>query len=356
MTQPKPEGGRTGKAIVIALLLLLLVIAVALAYTRRQQAPSASRPAQAEGKAVATAEAPAIVFVDTLAGRLGVALRPSGEAQPAAIYQTQAMTSDLRVPDDFGIFPSADGKYLLVWESEAEQDRTKWTLLLLPNGEEISSGETQGPPRILPHWQKEGTLGLVGNAAMGIVDPEFLTRWMHLDHAFRLPKPVPEAGLSKALLAYADRYLETSDPAFSRLLKSPSSQTGLAGYLATHGRPPDQYLLLRGTGLPSDGVLRTQGAPGGNPEVTFTPDRKRFALATEGHLAAFEAGTQKQLWALTDAQGSSAQCSDLRWSPDGRFLSFTSREGDASTILIIDSASWEKVLELPQAANAFVLP
>ena len=356
MTHRQPEGGRTGKAIVIALLLLLLVIAVALAYTRRQHAPSASRPAQAEGKTVATAEAPAIVFVDTLAGRLSVALRPSGEAQPSAIYQTQAMAADLRLPDDFGILPSADGKYLLVWESEAEHDRTRWTLLLLPHGEGISSGETQGPPRILPHWQKEGTLGLVGNAAMGLVDPEFLTRWMHLDHAFRLPKPVPEAGLSKALLAYADRYLETSDPAFLRLLKSPSSRTGLAGYLAEQGRPPDQYLVLRGTGLPSDGVLRKQEAPGGNPEVAFTPDRKRFALATEGHLAVFEAGTQKQLWALTEAQAGGAQCSDLRWSLDGRFLTFTLRKGDASTVLAIDSASWEKVLELPQAANAFVLP
>jgi hypothetical protein len=47
---------------------------------------------------------------------------------------------------------------------------------------------------------------------------------------------------------------------------------------------------------------------------------------------------------------------NVRWSGDGRYLSFTLYDDPSPTVILVDTATWKEVLRIPNAMNAFVLP
>ena len=47
---------------------------------------------------------------------------------------------------------------------------------------------------------------------------------------------------------------------------------------------------------------------------------------------------------------------DLRWSGDGRYLSFTWHQGQRDSVSLVDASRWTEVWRLGNASNAFVIP
>lgn len=56
-------------------------------------------------------------------------------------------------------------------------------------------------------------------------------------------------------------------------------------------------------------------------------------------------------------QGRQTYFRDLRWSWDGRYLSFTKFEGwKPDGVTVLDSSTWREVVHIPDAQNAYVVP
>jgi hypothetical protein len=117
----------------------------------------------------------------------------------------------------------------------------------------------------------------------------------------------------------------------------------------------DMWLDAPPIAVETDGREMTVSAPGGRVEVFDMTSGLRLWRA---EIAAKPRQLPKPRGRMNPSEKPwiSPWVGDLRWSPDGRYLSFTLYDGLSPAAIIVDTASWQECLRIPDAMDAFVLP
>ena len=299
---------------------------------------------------------------------------------------------------------------------------THWFVQPLPTGPPMEIGETAGLPLLLPFWQDSRHVELAGEVTrrgdqeLSVFDlgsGKLSQPLPAVQHARLYDNWTgPDHQVAKTRLeAYAHQHLLPE----LTLLRS-ALRTGRAGggiglpspgiYEDLHGlfAEPPEYLLLRAIGLPTLGEL-IKDPPYHRPQFACAPDGNAIAYYwvyqhTEGSDLAKHYGVdasgrplKEGIYARIDVHypspprdrvvaviawpswtphwprslipvstdvriGVPPMCRDLRWSRDGRYLSFTEALAPRSdaTVKVFDTVTWTEVLSIPHAENAFVIP
>jgi hypothetical protein len=299
---------------------------------------------------------------------------------------------------------------------------THWFVQPLPTGPPMEIGETAGLPLLLPFWQDSRHVELAGEVTLGgdrelavfNLRSRKLSRPLPVvqqNRVYERDYGVDHWLARTRLEAYAHRHLLPE----LTLLRS-ALRTGRAGgglglpspgiYEDLHGlfAEPPEYLLLRAIGLPTLGEL-SRYPPYHRPQFACAPDGNAIAYYwvyqhTEGSDLAKHYGVdasgrplKKGIYARIDVHylspprdrvvaviawpswtphwphhlipvstdvriGVPPMCRDLRWSRDGRYLSFTEALAPRSdaTVKVFDTVTWTEVLSIPHAESAFVIP
>ena len=299
---------------------------------------------------------------------------------------------------------------------------TRWFVQPLPAGPPTEVGQTAGFPLLLPFWQDNqhaelaGEVTLRGDRELSVFDltrgrlsrPLPVVQQDQLDafnfgvahwvartrlEAYAHQHMLPElAGLYRALSA--------SIPDGGMGEPTPGIHEDLHGDLAE----PPEYLLLRATGIPALSEL-IRHLDYYRPQFACAPDGSAIAyywiyqhtkdsyLAAQYGADASGRALKEGVYARVDVQyfsppkhrvvavvpwpgalplwphsliaistdariGVWPMCRDLRWSRDGRYLSFTEALDPRSdaTVKVFDTVTWTEVLSVPHAQNAFVIP
>jgi len=209
-------------------------------------------------------------------------------------------------------------------------------------------------------------------------------------------------GDTEAAVAWRREYLLRHFPGdlevLEQTLRSPHAELGIAGYRQPRGASKPETL--------DDLVLRPMGVVGlwGRwvrwdkrvwPSLAISPDHRLIARAGvlrtgqvfelrrwwntedgpkavntfDARVDVYELSSRRRLWGIsvprqstgsTDISVDPQECwfSDIRWSRDGRYLSFTWHQPPYGydSVSVIDASTWREVLRVPNASNAFVVP
>lgn len=311
------------------------------------------------------------------------------------------------VPDAVGILPSPDGRWLLVWGSElpagAGTERTEWGVIRLSDGRyfkltttAVAAGVALEPARqtVLPYWEDNETVGFEGAGGGAVYDVKNVGS-PAANHPEKVTTQQPESLISPRPLAeyelaeYCRKHQGILRDAYLRALEKLQRELGLSSspgeypWALTLGIPtsvgpgaplslklaisPDGKMLARADA----GVSRRLKAPWGDADVpgaridVFVVSTKRRAWHTEVMPGAIPSTPPSRLNIVVDGVGPDStlpEFRDLRWSRDGRYLSFTLYlyEADApwtsSTVIVMDTRVWREVLRISNTMDAFVLP
>jgi hypothetical protein len=354
---------------------------------------------------------PIIIYSRVLPGsdRRDVVWRSLRSPEEHVLYATDGLEYPVNVR--LGYLPAPDGSSLLVWDSRPQRggETTSWLTFRLPDGRADELGETPGFPWLsalspLPYWDRwDDHNRLVLLPGSCFFTPDLSTMWGELPGR---ETPIPEPS---AIRLYGDArerltaYCEQHYPAETAHLRS--ALAGLAdemevGYLGGEDPAASPHLLLTSLGIPSERSLF--GRDGWSifiRHAACSPDGKLIAYADtwrheclptpEGRvpmgygrgarLDIFDVATGRRLWYTRRASiprrmpegyrsvGASEQqwtlphFADLRWSRDGRYLSFTTCEnlynalGPSCSVTVVDVEQWRPALYLPNGSNAFVV-
>jgi len=315
------------------------------------------------------------------------------------------------LPIELGFLPAPDGSCLLVWQIKGAlpgSQSTRWVAIRVLDGAVTELGETPGLPWISPisplpywdYWDDHYRLVLVPDSCV------FTPDLGAVSGALPGPEtPVPEPPALGRLDRDQERltaYCEQHHQAEAAHLRSAFAKLGsemAVGYLGFEDPATGPYVLLRCLGIPSVRNLGREGWSFPTPHAACSPDGTLIAYADrwmheglpapEGHLPVsygwgarldvFEVATGRRLWyarrasvprwipeAYRSAQRSAGwtapRFADLRWSLDGRYVSFTTCEDlytssqASSSVTVLDVAMlWRPVLNLPNASNAFII-
>jgi hypothetical protein len=262
-------------------------------------------------------------------------------------------------------------------------------------------GETKGLPGLLPHWEDDRRLTLDGDKAVVILD---------LD-AKLVPKPLPGYGYpfyhydgQTRLVAFCQKRYSAAWRRWVSTMAKLEKPAKLGEFLGVYPpimKPkPREFLLLRSLGIPplydSLGQLPVlacspDGAFLARPvwfpyELNVQPfgpeDRAWRQITLPGtYLEVFEANSGTRVWRsgpmlprprrLPANRGlqnppeypwTQPTVLDLRWSPDGRYLSFTTHgnpthpEIRRDTVTVVEVGTWKTALRFVGAKSAFVIP
>jgi len=290
---------------------------------------------------------------------------------------------------------------------------THWLVQPLPTGRPVEIGQTEGLPLLLPHWvdgrrvELDGDVTLGGDRETTVFDlgSGKLSRPLRRVRQSRVYESGVAQWVARARLeVYAQRHLLPELACLYRALNlgwpegiggpPPGISEALYGELAE----PPEYLLLRATGIPGLGGLDS-GPPYHRPQFTCAPDRSAVAYAwvyqqSEERSPSAIYGTDSSgkalkpgVYARIDVHRFSAphqrvvlvtqwpgarplrtggliprgptpvfpDFSDLRWSMDGHYLSFSQWGQRYPTVRVFDTSGWNEVLAIPHAHNAFVI-
>ncbi len=317
---------------------------------------------------------------------------------------------DRTQPIELGLLPAPDGSCLLVWQVKGAlpgSQSTRWVAIRLVDGAITELGETPGLPWIsqfspLPYWDYwDHHYRLVMVPDSCVFTPDLGT----LSGAVRSPATsVPDTSSPGPLSGYEDRltaYCEQHHQAEAEHLRSAFAKLASemeVGHLGFEDPAKHPYLLLRCLGIPSVRNLGREGWSIPTIHAACSPDGTIIAYADrwrheglpspEGRLSdhygwgarldVFEVATGRRVWyarrasvprwipeafrsARPSGEWSYPRFADLRWSPDGRCLSFTTCDdlydmSEAScSVTVLDVQEWRPVLNLPNASNAFVV-
>ena len=349
--------------------------------------------------------------------RWKVLWQPTGRLVPPRIVHQTAPTNLVfsEMPRDFGFVPSPDGTRLCLWEPSGYQEReatipggTSWRLITVPEGKTLDLGDSAPGLGYLPFWLNDTTLVLERGddtviyqvakpaAAQQLGTPHALGVWDRRDVD-------RDDGSKEAIMAaewrraYIDGHYRKQAECLRSTLPRLGQALGLAAYLRPRDYPtPDTLdnMLLRPMGIvalwgyrdskrcwPSvavsedcrlmarAGVLVT----GSTTRISGTTGQREQANTMAVQLDAYDVPTGKRLWGtrmpwpytvrddvvvLPGGRGSGQWYTDLRWSPDARYLSFTHHDdaGQHDSVTVIDRAGWTEVVRIPNATNAFLIP
>ena len=330
-----------------------------------------------------------------------------GDGSERIIYAGRRTLSG-RLPVQLGFLPSPDGRWVCVWETSygeqglgTEPLKTAWTAVQLRSGRKLDIGSQPGIVGYLPYWSDSQTLLLekgattvAFNAATGRVTP-------HLQTERGVPGFSGERDVdaeSEPAADWRSQYLRRHfDREWEALLQAEQSfpeELGISPYLSVRAYPePDTAVdvLLRPMGIVGLWGYRRRKLIW--PTLAVSPDGRFIARAAVlrsgevvtlarrhqlGHTSTFEArldvyelSSGRRLWGIAIPWAATlagdlaiarpytreeAWLGDLRWSGDGRYLSFTWHQGQRDSVSVVDGSRWTEALRLPDAANAFVIP
>jgi len=323
-------------------------------------------------------------------------------------------------PEGFGILPSPDGRWVHVWETAYDRSgasvKTVWLVLEVATGRRLQIGEQLGGPvGYFPYWSddsrlllEKGDYGTVFDVRAGVPSTRFPAaakpryRWSSRDIDVG-----SLGGDNERALAWGREYVRRH---YSRELDTLrcavaafGCDLGISSYLrareAREWPQPDalEDLLLRPMGVVGwFGPERSKEiwpsvaiSPGGEmlarTALVMTGRKKERGLSGDQFLGyAFDARLDvyalpggQRLWGKSVHQRwaqarDTAMClgrhglasvvdawfKEPRWSSDGRYLSFTTRDEPSrkTTVSVLDSSTWQVVLRIPDATDAFVVP
>jgi hypothetical protein len=313
-----------------------------------------------------------------------------------------------------GFLPSPDGRWLHVWETiMGGQDNspltTQWFAVELLTGRRLQIGEQPGRVGFLPYWLDDHRLLLERGDQSTIFDvrdgrltrplpvmpavPESPGRWRerYIDSKW----PGDTLAVSWRV-AYIQRHYASDLERLSYALAKLESELAVSPYLHLREYPcadlPED-LLLRPMGVV---LLSGPSGKGDWPSVALSPDGRYLARAAvlpigvapagragsassqmrtfRARVDVFDLSSGERVWAAIiprdlKQQGdvfrglrgtSAASFRGLRWSRDGRYLSFgipamiNGRHAISETVL--ERGSWKEIARIPDAYDTFVVP
>ena len=316
-----------------------------------------------------------------------------------------------RLPVYLGFLPSPDGHSLCVWETQYgpegrwdEPLKTVWTVVELPEGRARPIHMQQGLVGYLPVWLDNYRLRL----EKGDLSATFDVRTDKLSQ--ELPANTPPRRHeahdrdvdddTQSAMAWRGEYLAQHFPGdpqvLGEALRTLPTELGLSDYLRERGFPrPDTQddLLLRAMGVVGLWGPWVRFDKRVWPSVAISPNHRLIARAAvlrtdevfqlsrwwsteagpktgnafNAQVDVYEVSSRRHLWGISvprpsttpaDVSVSDHECwfSDIRWSQDGRYLSFTWHQYPHEWVSVVDASSWCEVLRVSNASNAFVAP
>jgi len=339
--------------------------------------------------------------------------RPAGQRVVHETSPTNLVFCEM--PRNFGYLPSPGGSWLCVWEPSGYRardptvpGRTTWRLVKVPQGEAFEIAESAQGVAYLPHWLDDRTLllergkdaltyelgklrpsqrlpaaaGVSGDWTQRDVEVEqrsepgaVATEWRraYIDDHYRrqaecLRSAWPRLDQVLGLSAYLRPRQYPIPDTLDNMLLRPMGVAALWGFSATKRAwpsiavSPDCQVVARAGVFVSGSTLRRSVT--GRPEQANRMEARLdvYDLATTAHLygarTPWPYTTTDDVAVLPGPRGQERWYTDLRWSRDARYLSFTWHEdsGKDDSVTILDSATWKETLHIPGGSNAFVVP
>ena len=362
----------------------------------------------------------AIVYVCEIDRRSVVAHLTASGSHPQLLrdYPLQRDLFGARegVPDVVGILPSPDGSWLLAWgpvpaESTPLGRRrglsTEWIAICLRDGSVVKLTEAEDDWRVsrslLPYWAGETRLVLEGSDGAWVFDLEGGAEPGVVAATEQVVSAEQRGGTgAERLVKYLVRHYAEEREAYLAAVERLRGPLGMEGSRQWKRRWPlwrEEWPYLLTLGIPVGLALRepTAGWMTGWPrvEISCSPDERWVARADQGisrrlkrrdppgralvrgaRLDVLEVSSGRRIWgtqALPTPTGyipghlriggfpppalwNSPQFWDVRWSRDGRYLSFTLYDAPGPSVIVMDAKTWKEVLRIPNAMDAFVLP
>jgi len=333
----------------------------------------------------------------------------------AWLHSIRRQLSGPPVPDAVGMLPSPAGDWLLVWDGGRqpaasgssvfnEGITTEWSVIRLQDGKRtkiaVSKVDFSYDVAIIPSWSDSHTVQFRDVKGPHTVDVLKLARKapLHLQ-----PFPGPEPSLDHLQWTGAEGP-ELLTKAAGKLRGCVTALRQMAPRLDLKWNPKwsanrEEWACLLATGVPLPS--RTRGWLGPKAQASLSPDGSKLAVADRGvqkrltsrerpsytaevdgaRLRVVEVASGRRLWeyqafpkAIEYAPGAyhglanppmplwtNPSVQDLRWSADGRYLSFTlygdpQYEPVIPTVHVVDATAWREVLVIPHGVDVFVLP
>jgi hypothetical protein len=314
------------------------------------------------------------------------------------------------VPDAVGMLPSPTGEWLLLWDGGSQpgffddqsEATTEWSVIHLQDKKRMKIAESQvdfwNGVSVIPSWANEFTVLFRDAKGKSIID---VRKSASINSHYL--KPFASAG------RYGPGYQWTESEGSEPLLYKVGSihdgvvslrQIAPALNLKWNADWPvlrEEWASLLGMGLPLP--PRVHGVWGIGVEASLSPDRSNMAVADRGvqkllkhkfpsftqqmdgvrlrvvdvvsgkilfQYEAFPKAIEYPVGGFRMRQPdlplfTSTVLEDLRWSPDGQYLSFTVYDDpeykhEIPAVHIIDAQTWKETLCIPNAINAFILP
>jgi len=348
---------------------------------------------------------PAILCGQVASDHVSIVWRGLGGDDPRTVYRSAAVRWGHAVPDEFGFLPSADGRWVVVWETKFRKEtrealRTKWLVVSLPAGRRYRLGETFGGARLLPAWDDRAGLVLVGKGGEFRWDPE------EGPPRGTLPAAIPATDAQVALLSYCARYYPRAGSYMRAALSKFQQRVRIPGDRDDqkfHRLQPPEYAVLRSSGIPGMTELRFlldypayAQSMRRFPYAAFTRDGHQFAYAYVGRPAlrrqetageqatasgprgglirVYSVASGEVVWTMDRPSEYRPERSppwmktnpptgpwtyvavrDPRWSQDEKYFSFTLQEELREHVVVLETSGWREVVRIPDAANGFVL-
>jgi len=330
-------------------------------------------------------------------------------SQQRVVYETAPTRGLVRIPSRLGYLPSPDGRWLLVWETTYPPETpdvltTTWTAVTLPTGEHVAIAAMQGLAGAFPHWLDDHQVVLekAGESAVFDVALRRLTGKLpeRQEPTQTAERDVDDDNVSAAWRQqFLKRYFQPQLECARGAAATP--QLDLRRFLQPREFPDAdtvEAFLLRPMGLvqvvgymerkeswpslavaPNCGMIaRAAVLPVGLAMIDYDSGEHTMGTVVRPELAVYDFRSGKQLWRERSRLWSGPQASDvgvelpgdawepsyrdIRWSGDGRYLSFTRHNNIdehgrlTDSTAVVDSTTWTRELRLWDVTNAFVVP
>jgi hypothetical protein len=338
-----------------------------------------------------------IVYLHDAKDGAGVVLRQGRSVR--TLYEAADSLGALDVPDELGLLPSPDGTALLVWQNVTSLDDPEtvtalWSVVDVATGRESTILEENESSPPLPRWDGPGRIIVAGEETdyvatvdHGAAQPAVRRRRSGQTQSARDQQ-------TRRLAAYADSLLLHGMT--GRQVKRAAAKAGV-DTRDYEGHEEDAWRwMIRACGVPvSDEV----DDPSASPLQAAVSSAGRFLAVTSFYetrttviqwerrtvgrypgwgasLTALDLRTGEVVWTTRLAPQPNPEfvhmepliapqpgplplldpdIVDVRWSPDGKYLSFTADYWTDSEARVVDTRTWAVVLRVPHARDAFVL-